>query len=56
MLLDLCQANDWSKAVKLCRYIKEEYLWAILASISLGMRHIETSEVSLANINSIEKV
>jgi intraflagellar transport protein 80 len=56
MLLDLCAGNEWDKAIKLCRYIKEEFLWAILASISLGRRHIETAEISLANINSIEKV
>lgn len=56
MLLDFCSSGEWDKAIKLCRYIKEEFLWAILASISLGMRHTETSEISLANINSIEKV
>lgn len=56
MLLELCNNNEWDKAIKLCRYIREEYLWAILACISLGMRHIETSEISLANINSIDKV
>jgi intraflagellar transport protein 80 len=28
MLLDLCAGNEWDKAIKLCRYIKEEFLWA----------------------------
>jgi intraflagellar transport protein 80 len=56
MLLELCTGNEWDKALKLCRFIKEEYLWAILASISLGMRHLETSEIALANIGSIDKV
>ena len=56
MLLTMCASGEWDRAIKLCRYIKEEYLWAILASISLGMRHIETAEISLANINSIDKV
>lgn len=60
MLLDICSQKDrtqaFDKAIKLCRFIKEEYLWAMLASISLTVRHLDTADVSLANINSIDKV
>jgi intraflagellar transport protein 80 len=56
MLLEYCNSNEWEKSIKLCRYIREEYLWAILAAISMNQRNIETAEICLANINSIEKV
>ena len=56
MLLHYCGENEWQKAIKLCRYIKERSLWAFLAAISLQNRKIETAEIALANIESIEKV
>lgn len=56
MLLDYCQEGEWQKAIKLCRYLSEKPLWAFLAAISLQNNKIETSEIALANIDSIEKV
>jgi len=56
MLLQYCDNNDWEKAIKLCRYIKDKSLWAFVAAISLHHRNTETAEISLANIESIEKV
>lgn len=56
MLLQYCDSNDWEKAIKLCRYIKDKSLWAFVAAISLHHRNTETAEISLANIENIEKV
>ena len=56
MLFDFTNSGEWAKALKLCRYLKEEYLWAIFASICLAVRNIENADIALANINSIEKV
>jgi intraflagellar transport protein 80 len=35
ILLDFCESGKWEKAIKLCRFVKEKTLWAVLASISL---------------------
>ena len=35
ILLDFCENGKWEKAIKLCRFVKEKSLWAVLASISL---------------------
>jgi intraflagellar transport protein 80 len=35
ILLDFCENGKWEKAIKLCRFVKEKTLWAVLASISL---------------------
>jgi len=56
MLFDFTNSGEWAKALKLCRYLKEEFLWAIFASICLAVRNIENADIALANINSIEKV
>jgi len=35
ILLDFCENGKWEKSIKLCRFVKEKSLWAVLASISL---------------------
>jgi intraflagellar transport protein 80 len=35
ILLEFCENGKWEKAIKMCRFVKERTLWAVLASISL---------------------
>lgn len=56
MLLDFCRDGEWPKAIKLCRYLSEPSLWALLGSISLKNNNNETAEIALAKIDAIDKV
>lgn len=56
MLFEYTQSNRWSEATKLCRFVKDETLWACLAGISTQARHLETAEVSYSAIQEADKV
>jgi len=40
ILLDFCEKGKWEKATKLCRFVKENILWSILAAASLKHRKL----------------
>jgi intraflagellar transport protein 80 len=56
ILFDFCEKSKWEKAIKLCRYVKEQSLWACLAALSLHARELNTAEIALAAIESVDKV
>jgi len=56
ILFDFCEKSKWEKAIKLCRYVKEQSLWACLAAISLHARELNTAEIALAAIEAVDKV
>ncbi|EGR33781.1 intraflagellar transport protein, putative [Ichthyophthirius multifiliis] len=56
ILFDFCEKNKWEKAIKLCRFVKEQSLWACLAAVSLHSRELNTAEIALASIEAADKV
>ena len=56
ILFDFCEKNKWDKAIKICRFVKEQLLWACLSAISLNQRDLATAEIALAAIEQPEKV
>jgi len=48
--------NRWSDALKLCRFVKDDTLWACLAGMSVNARHLETAETAYAAIHEADKV
>ena len=56
ILFDFCDKNKWEKAIKLCRFVKEQSLWACLAAVSLHSRELNTAEIALASIEAADKV
>jgi len=56
ILFEFCEKQKWNKAVRLCRFVKEPTLWACLAAISLNSKELNTAEIALAAIDSIDKV
>jgi len=56
ILFEFCDKQKWNKAVRLCRFVKEQTLWACLAAISLNSKELNTAEIALAAIDSIDKV
>lgn len=42
--------------VRLCRYVKSDELYAMLAGMSLAGRHLDTAEVALAAVKEVDKL
>ncbi|KAF0693598.1 Aste57867_15463 [Aphanomyces stellatus] len=56
VLYEFTSANEWDKAVRLCRFVKTKSLWTCLAGMALHKRHLETAEIALAAIESVDKL
>eukprot|EP01012_Entosiphon_sulcatum_P005298 TRINITY_DN1232_c0_g1_i1.p2 TRINITY_DN1232_c0_g1~~TRINITY_DN1232_c0_g1_i1.p2 ORF type:complete len:816 (-),score=154.57 TRINITY_DN1232_c0_g1_i1:3038-5239(-) len=48
--------NNWDAAVRLCRYVKEEALWAILAALAVKHGELSTAATAYGNINESDKL
>ena len=48
--------NKWDKAIKLCRILKDEHLWSLLAGLSASSKNFYVSEISYSEISEPEKV
>lgn len=56
ILFEFCEKQKWNKAVRLCRFVQEQTLWACLAALSLNSKELNTAEIALAAIEAIDKV
>ncbi|KDO33773.1 hypothetical protein SPRG_01653 [Saprolegnia parasitica CBS 223.65] len=56
VLYEFTAAGEWDKAVRLCRFVKSRALWTTVAGMALHKRHLETAEVALAAIDSVDKL
>jgi intraflagellar transport protein 80 len=56
MLYEFVGNSHWEEAVRLCRFVKQNTLWACLAAMSLHGRHLETAEIALAAIQEVDKL
>ena len=56
MLYENVDKADFEKAIRLCRFVKEQTLWACLAAMSIYCRELNTVEIALAAIDEADKV
>ncbi|ESO09780.1 hypothetical protein HELRODRAFT_158228 [Helobdella robusta] len=56
MLLECVEASKWEEAVKLCRFVNTEAMWACLAALATNQKNLNTAEVAYAALNEPEKV
>ncbi|OQR84934.1 intraflagellar Transport protein 80 [Achlya hypogyna] len=56
VLYEFTAGGEWDKAVRLCRFVKSKALWTAVAGMALHRRHLETAEVALAAIDSVDKL
>lgn len=56
ILYENVDKNDFEKAIRLCRFVKDKTLWACLAAMSIYCRELETAEIALASIDEVDKV
>jgi intraflagellar transport protein 80 len=56
MLYEHVDKADFEKAIRICRFVKENTLWACLAAMSIYCRELNTVEIALAAIDEADKV
>ncbi|XP_006861914.1 PREDICTED: intraflagellar transport protein 80 homolog [Chrysochloris asiatica] len=56
ILHEYVSSSKWEDAVRLCRFVKEQTLWACLAAMSVANRDMATAEIAYAAIGEIDKV
>lgn len=56
MLFDLVNAQQWEKATRLCRFIKDPSIWASLAAMAMAAKELNTAEVAFAAIDEVDKL
>lgn len=56
ILHEYANQRKWVDATRLCRFVKNQALWACLAVLAAGAKEISTAEVAYAAIEEIDKV
>jgi intraflagellar transport protein 80 len=56
MLERFCSAVEWEQALRLCRYVKSNELWACLAAMAVCGKELHTAEVAYAAIDQVDKL
>ena len=56
ILYEYVENNDFDKAIRLCRFVKEQTLWACLAAMGIYCRELNTVEIALAAVDEADKV
>ncbi|XP_029472945.1 intraflagellar transport protein 80 homolog isoform X2 [Rhinatrema bivittatum] len=56
ILHEYVSTSKWENAVRLCRFVKEQTMWACLAAMAVANKDMTTAEVAYASIGDIDKV
>lgn len=48
--------HHWDDAIRLCRFVKDDALWACLAAMATAARDLNTAEIAYAAIDEADKV
>ncbi|XP_072035269.1 intraflagellar transport protein 80 homolog [Amphiura filiformis] len=56
LLHDLVTSSRWEDAMRLCRFCKDQALWACLAAMAAYAKELNTAEVAYAAIDAADKV
>mmetsp|Transcript_23633 Transcript_23633/g.74274 ORF Transcript_23633/g.74274 Transcript_23633/m.74274 type:complete len:624 (-) Transcript_23633:291-2162(-) len=56
LLYEYAAGQRWNEAVRLCRFLREDAMWAALAAMAIRDRHLETAETALAAISEVDKL
>mmetsp|Transcript_6247 Transcript_6247/g.15948 ORF Transcript_6247/g.15948 Transcript_6247/m.15948 type:complete len:765 (-) Transcript_6247:257-2551(-) len=51
-----CAASEWEAALRLCRYCKDQQLWACLAAMAVAGEDYNAAEVAYAAIEEVDKL
>ncbi|XP_058290598.1 intraflagellar transport protein 80 homolog isoform X3 [Hylobates moloch] len=56
ILHEYVSSSKWEDAVRLCRFVKEQTMWACLAAMAVANGDMTTAEIAYAAIGEIDKV
>ncbi|XP_070230144.1 intraflagellar transport protein 80 homolog isoform X2 [Bos mutus] len=56
ILHEYVSSSKWEDAVRLCRFVKEQTMWACLAAMAVANQDMTTAEIAYAAIGEIDKV
>ncbi|KAM6326119.1 intraflagellar transport protein 80 homolog [Podargus strigoides] len=56
ILHEYVSSSKWEDAVRLCRFVKDQTMWACLAAMAVANKDMDTAEVAYASIGEIDKV
>ncbi|KAJ7324970.1 hypothetical protein JRQ81_017990 [Phrynocephalus forsythii] len=56
ILHEYANNSKWEDAIRLCRFVKDQTLWACLAAMAVTSKDMNTAEVAYASIGEIDKV
>uniref|UniRef100_A0A4X1VGP2 Intraflagellar transport protein 80 homolog n=1 Tax=Sus scrofa TaxID=9823 RepID=A0A4X1VGP2_PIG len=56
ILHEYVSSSKWEDAVRLCRFVKEQTIWACLAAMAVANQDMTTAEIAYAAIGEIDKV
>ena len=56
VVIRYAMSNRWADATRLCRFVKDDTLWAVLAGMATQAKHLETAEVAYSAIMEADKV
>ncbi|KAK3271476.1 Intraflagellar transport protein 80 [Cymbomonas tetramitiformis] len=56
LLYEHTQSSQWDRATRLCRYVKDNSLWACLAAMSIHHKNLNTAEVAFAALEELDKL
>jgi len=56
LLYEYVQSAEWEAATRLCRFVKDQSLWACLAAMALNGQELNTAEVAFAAIDEVDKL
>uniref|UniRef100_A0A7M4EL33 Intraflagellar transport protein 80 homolog n=1 Tax=Crocodylus porosus TaxID=8502 RepID=A0A7M4EL33_CROPO len=56
ILHEYISSSKWADAVRLCRFVKDQTMWACLAAMAVANKDMTTAEIAYAAIGEIDKV
>ncbi|XP_039985978.1 intraflagellar transport protein 80 homolog [Xiphias gladius] len=56
LLHEYCMSARWEDALRLCRFAKDQSLWACLAGMAMANRELTTAEMAYAAIGELPRV
>merc|ERR1712100_839309 len=56
LLYEYVQSVEWESAARLCRFVKDQSLWACLAAMALNGQELNTAQVAFAAIDEVDKL
>lgn len=48
--------GKWAECMRLCRFARDDSLWAALAGLALGQRELSTAEMAYAAVQAADRV